>query len=115
MAKKYDTNPLDPDFPKKVTQPTPPAPETETVYNLNNGTKGFNGAAATTEEPTRRYENGNFAQYNSVYSESQQQPPAVYQTTRLEETEKPSDRKVVGLPENILMVLPYAPFYIGLV
>jgi uncharacterized membrane protein len=39
----------------------------------------------------------------------------VYQTTRLEEPEKPSDRKVMGIQENILMILPYAPFYIGLV
>ncbi len=106
--KKYDTNPLDPDFPTKVAE----AQQTETLPNLNAETRSFNGAAAT-EEPTRRYDNAGFAQYSSIYDD----PPAgeLYQTTRLEETEKPSNRKIMGVPENVLMILPYTPFYIGLV
>ncbi len=39
----------------------------------------------------------------------------MYQTTRLAEPEKPSNRKIVGLPENLLMIAPYAPFSIGLI
>lgn len=108
MAKKYDTNPLDPDFPKKAGH----AQQTETLPNLDAETKSFSGAPVT-EEPTRRYDNANFAQYSSVYADQPQ--GAMYQTTRLAEPEKPSSRKVVGLPENVLMVLPYTPFYIGLV
>lgn len=109
MAKKYDTNPLDPDFPRKVAE----AQQTETLPNLSAETQNFNGAGVTTEEPTRRYNNANFAQYSSIYDD----PPAgaLYQTTRLEETEKPSNRKIMGVPENVLMILPYTPFYIGLV
>jgi uncharacterized membrane protein len=112
MAKKYDTNPLDPDFPRKVAE----GQQTETLPNLSAETKSFNGSVVT-EGPTRRYDNynnnANFAQYSSIYAEPQ--PGAVYQTTRLEEPEKPSNRKIKGVSENVLMILPYTPFYIGLV
>lgn len=108
MAKKYDTNPLDPDFPKKAGH----AQQTETLPNLDAETKSFSGAPVT-EDPTRRYDNANFAQYSSVYADQPQ--GAMYQTTRLAEPENPGNRKIVGLPENVLTVLPYAPFYIGLV
>src|SRR5882757_9973377 len=119
MANKYDTNPLDPDFPKKAAH----SQQTEFLPNLDAETRNFNGsytaaaaaatAATVAEEPTRRYDNAHFAQYSSVYAEHQ--PGPMYQTTRLEETQKPSKRKIKGIPENILMVLPYTPFYIGLV
>jgi uncharacterized membrane protein len=109
MASKYDTNPLDPDFPQKAAHSQH---QTETLPNLDAETKGFNWAPVA-EEPTRRYDNANFAQYSSVYAEPQ--PGAMYQTTRFEATEKPSKRKIMGVPENILMILPYTPFYIGLI
>src|SRR5262245_21355822 len=112
MAKKYDTNPLDPDFPRKVAEQ---GQQTATMPSLRAESTTLNDTATAREEPTRRYENGSFAQYQSVYSEPQGPPPAVYQTTRLEEAEKPGDRKVLGIHENILMILRYAPFYIGLV
>jgi len=108
MAKKYDTNPLDPDFPRKVAE----GQQTETLPNLSAETKSFNGSVVT-EDPTRRYDNANYAQYYSAYTEPQQ--GGLYQTTRLDETEKPSNRRIKGVPENLLMILPYAPFYIGLV
>jgi uncharacterized membrane protein len=115
MANKYDTNPLDPNFPKKAAH-SAEAQQTETLPNLDAKTRTFNGAAVT-EEPTLRYDNASFAQYSSVYAEQPQGAPAMYQTTQLSANEKPTDRKIsgVGLPENVLMVLPYTPFYIGLV
>ena len=111
MANKYDTNPLDPDFPKKAAQAAAGG-QTETLPNLDAETKGFNGMPVM-EEPTRRYENPNFAQYSSAYAQPQAGP--LYQTNRLSEPEKPTNRKIVGLPENLLVILPYAPFSIGLI
>lgn len=113
MASKYDTNPLDPDFPKKAAH-SAEAQRTEALPNFNAETRNFTGAA-TAEEPTRRYENPNFAQYSSVYTQQPHGAPVMYQTTHLPQSEKPLSRKVVGLPENVLMVLPYTPFYIGLI
>jgi uncharacterized membrane protein len=113
MASKYDTNPLDPDFPKKAGH----SQHTEFLPNLDGETRSFSGAAAgvatATEEPTRRYDNANFAQYSAPYAE--QPPGPMYQTTQFAAPEKPSKRKILGIPENILMVLPYTPFYIGLI
>jgi uncharacterized membrane protein len=112
MANKYDTNPLDPDFPKKAGH----SQQTEFLPNLDAETKAFSAAAATAraaDEPTRRYDNPNFAQYSSAYAEQQAGP--MYQTTRLSAPEKPTNRKIVGLPENLLMIAPYAPFSIGLI
>jgi len=113
MPKKFDTNPLDPDFPEKAKA----AAET-----------GSNGAYAApqrtpystsdyptvpssiTEEETRRFDG---AQFNS-YSYQGSQPPAVYQPTSFAAT---GERKVskTGMPEKWLIGLPYFPFYIGLV
>ncbi|HEV7643816.1 MAG TPA: hypothetical protein VGO50_07750 [Pyrinomonadaceae bacterium] len=112
MASKYDTNPLDPDFPKKAGH----SQQTEFLPNLDAETKAFSASAtarATADEPTRRYDNPNFAQYSSAYAEPQGGP--MYQTTRLSTPEKPTNRKIVGLPENLLMIAPYAPFSIGLI
>jgi len=108
MANKYDTNPLDPDFPQKAGH----SQQTGTLQDQEVETQVFNGAP-TMEEPTRRYDNPNFAQYSSPYSEPP--PGAMYQTTKLTEAEKPTNRKIVGLPENVLMILSYTPFSIGLV
>ena len=112
MASKYDTNPLDPDFPNQAAH----SQHTDTLPNLGGETRNFGGtatAATAAEDPTRRYDNANFAQYSSVYADHQAGP--MYQTTRFETPEVPSNRKIVGLPENVLMILPYTPFYIGLI
>ena len=56
MANKYDTNPLDPDFPQKAGH----SQQTGTLQDQEVETKVFNGAP-TREDPTRRYDNPNFA------------------------------------------------------
>jgi uncharacterized membrane protein len=114
MPKKFDTNPLDPDFPEKakaaavVTEPVreytgPPS----TPYSTN---EFPTAPSSITEEETRRFDN---AQFNS-YAFQGGQPPAVYQPASFAET---GERKVAktGLPEKWLIGLPYVPFYIGLV
>ncbi len=108
MATKYDTNPLDPDFPKKVSEA-----QTETLPHQEKETVRF-PPPADTEEPTRIHNRANFADYSSVFSGAQ--PLSSYQTAQLNSLPN-SKRKVekVGLPENILVALPYLPFSIGLI
>lgn len=109
MPKKFDTNPLDPDFPNRVKEA-----QTETLPNSNAQTRRFTQTAET-EEQTRRFDEANFSAYSSPYDG--QQVPNVYQTARLNsDVETTSSRKVakIGLPENVLIAFPYLP-YVGLV
>lgn len=108
MAKKFDTNPLDPEFPKKAAE----SQKDETAYKLTAETQHFPGNVIT-DEQTRKFQD---AQYQPMFNPPNYQPPAVYHTTQFSEIQ-PIDRKVdkVGLPENILVALPYLPFGIGLI
>lgn len=120
MPKKFDTNPLDPEFPKKAKEA-----QTETLPQQKRETARM-PPPADTEEPTRQYKKTNFPPFSQPYDQAQfdemqspynhAQPPGLYQTTNLQ-SEKSSSRKVakVGLPENILVALPYVPFFVGLV
>lgn len=107
--KKFDTNPLDPEFPKKVAE----AQEAETVSKLTPPTQLF-PKEVMTDEQTRKF---NAAQYEAAYNTPSYQPPAVYQANRFAEINQPITRKVdsVGLPENILIALSYIPWGIGLI
>jgi uncharacterized membrane protein len=109
MPKKFDTNPLDPDFPDKVR-------EVETTVLPKNGyqTAEFPPAAGT-EEQTRRFDQANFDYYSSPYDS--QNVPANYNTTVLPDMNSASNRKVakIGMPEKFLIGLPYLPFHTGLV
>ncbi len=110
MPKKYDTNPLDPEFPTKIRE----AP-TEAFQSANAETERF-APPSITEEQTRRFEEANFASYSPHFGEGQ--TPAEYKSAQpFADVGKSSSRKVskVGLPENILTALPYVPFYIGLI
>lgn len=107
MAKKYDTNPLDPEFPEK-------AREQETVVlPKNKGKTAKNPRFDEREAPTRRYDQANFAAHANRFNTAQ--PLQDYQTTNLYTDDKQRKVAKVGLPENILTTLPYLPFYIGLV
>ncbi len=109
MPKKFDTNPLDPDFPNRVKEA-----QTETLPNPDAPTRRF-AQTAETEKQTRRFDEANFSAYSSPYDG--QQIPNVYQTAHLKNDDvgNSSSRKVakIGLPENILTALPYLP-YVGL-
>lgn len=107
--KKFDTNPLDPDFPEKLK-------EAETVGLPKNTyqTAEF-PPSAVTEEQTQRFDNQDFNAYQSPYNG--QQVPADYRTVNFADFTNVSDRKVAktGIPEKWLTGLSYVPWYIGLV
>ena len=108
MAKKYDTNPLDADFPQRAAQ-------TETLPNDDARTKPF-PYASPTEQQTRKFGEADFSAYSSGYDS--QNVPANFHTSKLsDDVENSSKRKVakVGLPENILTALPYIPYYVGMI
>lgn len=109
--KKFDTNPLDPEFPERAKR------EAETVALPKNEfqTAEF-PPASVTEEETRRFNEANFGSYQTPYTG--QNVPVNYQTTRLyAETAQSPTRKIekIGLPENILTALPYIPFFLGFI
>ena len=108
---KYDTNPLDPDFPEKAKAASAFADDaaTRTLHTTSAETRPF--ATTPTEEQTRRF-NGSapFAQpFNGQYG-----PMSYVGTTDMNRS---SSRKVekVGLPENVLTAVPYIPWYLGMV
>ncbi|MEZ5308525.1 MAG: hypothetical protein R2684_15380 [Pyrinomonadaceae bacterium] len=107
MAKKFDTNPLDPDFPNKVREL-----ETQVLEPQRDTARGFEDPADN-EQQTRILEDPVF--------EGQTRPigqPAPLMSTPVE-TESATKKLTIGnisLPENVLMALSYVPFaYIGLI
>lgn len=117
MPKKFDTNPLDPEFPEKAkaaSANTAPAGDYTAPQNSPYRTAEFPPTPASiTEEETRRFEG---AQFNA-YAFQGGQAPAVYQPAGFADMNRASTRKVAktGVPEKWLIGLPYLPFYIGLV
>lgn len=109
--KKFDTNPLDPEFPERARR------EAETVSLPKNEYKTAEfPPASVTEQETKKFNQENFNAYQAPFTG--QNVPANYQTAKLyDNMNQSSNRKVdkIGLPENILTALPYIPFYIGLV
>lgn len=123
---KYDTNPLDPDFVKNAgAGPGESNPETHEVGGATReiGSSGNEQARQNiySEAPTRRYDNINpESPYQSVFVPPTYSPPAPYQPSPAPfqpPQQKPTHRPVagLGLPEKWAMVLPYVPFYIGVV
>jgi uncharacterized membrane protein len=109
MATKYDTNPLDPEFPKKVRAEA----QTEVLPDANKETVKF-PPQVDEEEPTRIHEPGKFAGYSSVFNGTQ--PLSSHQTAQpLFQTDTKRKVEKIGLPENILVALPYLPFSVGLI
>lgn len=107
--KKFDTNPLDPEFPEKLKEA-----QTHALPKNNYKTSEFPLPTAT-EEQTRRFNEAEFSAYQAPYDGSQ--IPAHFQTAKINAQTDDISRKVdkVGLPENVLTALPYIPFYIGLI
>ncbi|HEX8249886.1 MAG TPA: hypothetical protein VF599_17065 [Pyrinomonadaceae bacterium] len=107
--KKFDTNPLDPEFPEKLKEA-----ETNALPKNNYKTAEF-PVHSVTEEETRRFTEAEFGAYNAPYDGSQ--IPAHFQTAKINAQTEDISRKVakIGLPENVLTALPYLPFYIGLI
>lgn len=125
---KYDTNPLDPDFVKnadEVWNEGEPPPATREVGGATReiGSSANENARANvySEAPTRRYDNVPLdSAYPSVFVPPTYSKPAPYQppiTPLHAQIQRPTSRIVagIGLPEKWAMMLPYAPFYIGVV
>lgn len=126
---KYDTNPLDPDV----------ANRTEEVWGDPEGGSGTQQISGATREvgssanenarrniyseaPTRTFDNPTplDAPYQSVFAPPPQQPQSIYQPNpylQMPVSTRHTARSVagVGLPEKWAMILPYAPFYIGVI
>ena len=126
---KYDTNPLDPDVERKAedvwgelggTTPTQQVGgATREVGNSSNEEARRN---VYSEAPTRRYDNPPLeAPYPSVFVPPTYAPPAQYQgrqnVYQSPASTVPTSRSVlgIGLSEKWALMLPYAPFYIGLI
>ena len=109
MAKKFDTNPLDPDFPRKVREA-----EMHVLQNEETETVTL-PKYSVSEETTRRFDEANFRAHQNAFGTDR--VPANFHTTKLDAEKEKKSRKVakVGLPENILTALPYLPFSIGLI
>ncbi|MCD9186438.1 MAG: DUF4870 domain-containing protein [Pyrinomonadaceae bacterium] len=111
MAKsKFDTNPLDPEFPEKVREA-----QTNALPKNDFRTAEF-PRESVTEEETRKFNNQDFNSYQSPFNG--QNVPVNYQTAPLyDNMNRSSSRKVdkIGLPENVLTALPYIPWFVGLI
>lgn len=113
MAKKYDTNPLDPEFPERArAAAAADEQETQTLRSAGVRTERFPDPAPT-EDQTRRFT----APPGSPYSPPMGAYPGSYQPVAFAPVDRSPTRKVekVGLPENVLTALPYLPWYIGMV
>jgi uncharacterized membrane protein len=109
MATKYDTNPLDPDFPEKARA----AAEQMGTQTLTNGgaeTRQFAPPPLSDEEQTRILNHAHMAGYSTPHN-------AQYQTVGFANMHQSLSRKVekIGLPENVMTALPYIPWFIGMV
>jgi len=114
MPTKYDTNPLDPDFPEKA-KAAAASQQTQALPYSGHQTNGFSSGVATEEEPTRRFFGADMGSYSNPYNS--QYVPGAYQPGTLSGSDRSHRRKVdkIGLPENVMVALPYLPFSIGLV
>jgi uncharacterized membrane protein len=112
MPSKYDTNPLDPEFPAKAKAAAAAESATSGLGQTGGETRQF---AEAGEEQTRRFAPLDTAAYAPPYTG--QYVPANYHPAGFANVDQSISRKVdkVGLPENILTALPYIPWYIGLV
>jgi len=124
---KYDTNPLDPDFVKQTEEIRNDSDRPADTQNVSGATSEFGsvGDAARqnvfSEAPTRRYDNLSAeTPYQSMFTPPTYSAPAPYQPPAAPYRpieQRPTARPVsgIGLPEKWAMMLPYAPFYIGVV
>lgn len=109
---KYDTNPLDPDFPRQTR-------EVGGATGKAAREKEPQTRALDSEAPTRRIDVPYSAptSYPSVFAPEQHQPPVVRQLpfTHPVTVHPPTSRNIPGinLPENLVLVAPYIPFFLG--
>lgn len=118
MPTKYDTNPLDADFPEKIKAEAEAEVTTQVLSETGAAaTRQFaNGApTAATEQETRRFFSADAAAYSQPYDG--QFVPANYQPANLTANADATSRKIepFGIPEHMVIAAPYIPWYIGMV
>ncbi len=117
--KKYDTNPLDTDFVRHTDEIMGWGATREFAQTPNERAR----RSVEAEAPTRRIEPSLPSSYPSVFvPPTPHEPPAnSYGTAaavhKSAQNSAPTSRIVAGinLPENIALIVPYLPFYIGAV
>lgn len=122
---KYDTNPLDPDVERNAEESW--GDSGGTTRQVGGATREVGRSAnenarqnVYSEAPTRRYDNPPL-EYPSVFVPPTYSPPAQYQPGQniyqAPVSGAPTSRPVlgIGIPEKWALMLPYMPFYIGLV
>ena len=123
---KYDTNPLDPDVERKAEEAWGERGGSAPTQQVGGATREVPTEEARknvySEAPTRRYDNPPLeAPYPSVFVPPTYAPPAQYQARQnvyqSPVSTVPSSRSVsgIGLSEKSAVILPYLPFYIGVV
>jgi uncharacterized membrane protein len=118
MAKKFDTNPLDPEFPEKVKE-TQKELQTVALPKTQNGKTRRFAEPVATEEQTRQFNGAEFDAYQAPAG-NESRPPAAYEPRSIykadADVKKTHNIGSISLPENVLMALPYIPFaYIGII
>ena len=126
---KYDTNPLDPDVERKAEEVWGELGGSAPTQQVGGATREVGNSPneearknAYSEAPTRRYDNSPLeAPYQSVFVPPTYSPPAQYQPRQNiyqnPVSTVPASRTVsgIGLSEKAAVILPYLPFYIGVV
>jgi uncharacterized membrane protein len=124
---KYDTNPLDPDVERNAEESW--GDEGGQTQRVGGATRDVGRSAnennrqnVYSEAPTRRYDNPPLeAPYPSVFVPPTYAPPTKYQPGQnlyqAPMSGAPTARPVagIGIPEKWAVMMPYAPFYVGLV
>jgi len=109
--KKFDTNPLDPDFPEQVRVEVDEGKTTALPFS--NGETSKFADPSDTEEQTRKFNEAEFGAFGSDFGQNQKQsyrPVPVY--TPNTDTKRSLNIGSISLPENVLTALPYIPFSI---
>ena len=126
---KYDTNPLDPDVERNAEDVWGELGGTTPTQQVGGATREVGNSPneearknVYSEAPTRRYDNPPLeSPYPSVFVPPTYSPPAQYQSRQniyqSPVSTSPASRSVpgIGLTEKTAVMLPYLPFYIGLV
>jgi uncharacterized membrane protein len=125
---KYDTNPLDPDYVRQTEEVWSEEDSGPGTREVKGATRDV-GASANesarsniySEAPTRTFDTPPAdSPYPSVFVPPTYSPPTPYQPSPYLPPQvnlRPTARPVagIGLPEKWAVMLPYAPFYIGVV
>lgn len=126
---KYDTNPLDPDVERKAEDEWGAVRMSSETQPVRGVTNDVNAPSATqdarknvySEAPTRRYDGASAeGPYPSVFIPPPYAPPSKTTQSRypLPDIKTPPTSRPIpgfGLSEKWAVMLPYAPFYVGLV